>query len=90
MLYKSNKPNKSVKRVKLLDVPEEIVRYIAKYLMIEDVLHLSMTCKMLHHMLPKYSFECKKTDIEIDIGYRPNWSYRLYFHGNNIWKDIDR
>ena len=71
--------NKGVKRVTLLDIPEEIVRYISGYLMMKDVLHLSMTCKMLHHILPKYSFECKKTDIEIDIEYRPNWSYRLYF-----------
>ena len=79
MLHKGNKLNQDVKRATLLDIPEEIVRYISGYLMMKDVLHLSMTCKMLHHMLPKYSFECKKTDIEIDIGYRPNWSYRLYF-----------
>ena len=79
MLHKGNKLNQDVKRVTLLDIPEEIVRYISGYLMMKDVLHLSITCKMLHHILPKYSFECKKTDIEIDIGYRPNWSYRLYF-----------
>ena len=79
MLHKGNKLNQDVKRVTLLDIPEEIVRYIASYLMMKDVLHLSMTCKMLHHILPKYSFECKKTDIKIDIGYRPTWSYKLSF-----------
>ena len=70
MLHKSNKINKSVERVTLLDIPEEIVRYIARYLMIEDVLHLSMTCKILNHMLPKYSFEYKQLDLtSIDLSF---------------------
>ena len=83
--------NKGVKRVTLLDIPEEIVRYIAKYLMMEDVIHLSMTCQILYHMLSgaKYLkflvrpgqilFECKKINIEIDKSFRPYWSYYLYF-----------
>ena len=54
-------------------------KMLSRYLMMKDVLHLSMTCKILYHMLPKYSFECKQTDIQIDIRYRPNWSYRFYF-----------
>ena len=68
--------NMSINRGTLLDIPEEIVRYITRYLMMEDVLHLSMTCKIFYHMLPKYSFECKK--IDIDIEHRPNWQYRSY------------
>ena len=52
----------------LLDVPEEIIRYIASnFLIIEDVVHLSMSCKIFYHMLPTYSFEYKKIhgpDIE--------------------------
>ena len=45
----------------LLDIPEEIIRYIASsFLIIEDVVHLSMSCKILYHMLPTYSFEYKK------------------------------
>ena len=72
--------NKGVKSVTLLDIPEEIVRYIARDLMIEDFLHLSMTCKILYHMFPKCSFEWKKIDIERDIKYPPKWSYHLYFN----------
>ena len=51
--------NKSAKRVTLLDIPDEIMRYISRFLMIEDFLHLSMTCKRLCHMLPRYIFEYK-------------------------------
>ena len=77
IFHKCNKLNKSVQRVKLLDIPEEIVRYIARYLMIEDVLHLSMSCKLLYHMLPKYSFEYKKLDLS-SIG--SGWSGIKLFH----------
>ena len=52
--------NKSVKGLSLLDIPEELVRYISRFLMIEDFLHLSMTCKILYHMLPRYAFERKR------------------------------
>ena len=51
--------NECVKEVTLLDIPNEIVRYISRFLMIEDFLHLSMTCKILYHMLPRYAFEYK-------------------------------
>ena len=78
MLHKRNKINKSAQRVTLLDIPEEIVRYIARYVMIEDVLHLSMTCKILNHMLPKYSFEYKKLDMS-SIGSCPSWTGLSYF-----------
>ena len=54
--------NKSVKRLYLLDIPEELIRYISRFLMIEDFLHLSMTCKILYHMLPRYAFEHKRID----------------------------
>ena len=52
----------------LLDIPEEIIRYIASnFLNIEDIVHLSISCKIFYHMLPTYSFEYKKIhgpDIE--------------------------
>ena len=78
--------NKGVKRVTLLDIPEEIVRYIAKYLMIEDVLHLSMTCKILYHMLPKYSFEYKKLDFS-SIASCPSWQdwQKLHFNRSSYF-----
>ena len=47
----------------LLDMPEEIMRYVSKFLMIEDVVHLSMTCKWFFHMLPTYSLEEKVIDM---------------------------
>ena len=48
--------------------------------MIEDVLHLSMACKILYNMFPKCSFEWKKKDIERDIRYPPIWGTYLYFN----------
>ena len=51
--------NKCEKRVTLLDIPDEIMRYISRFLTIEDFLHLSLTCKRLYHMLPRYIFEYK-------------------------------
>ena len=47
----------------LLDMPEEIIRYVSKFLMIEDVVRLSMTCKCLFHRLPTYSLEEKVIDM---------------------------
>ena len=47
----------------ILDMPEEIMRYASKFLMIEDVVHLSMTCKWFFHMLPTYSLEEKVIDM---------------------------
>lgn len=45
--------------VDLLDIPEETIRYISTCLMIEDVIHLSMTCKYLFNLLPSYSIREK-------------------------------
>ena len=47
----------------LLDVPEEILRYISRFLMIEDVIHLSMACKFLFHVLPNYSLDKRVIDV---------------------------
>ena len=47
----------------LPDMPEEIMRCVSKFLMIEDVVHLSMTCKQLFNMLPTYSLEEKVIDM---------------------------
>ena len=43
--------------VNILDIPEEIIKHISTFLMIEDVIHLSMTCKYLFYILPCYSIE---------------------------------
>ena len=51
------------KMASILDMPEEIMRYASKFLMIEDVVHLSMTCKWFFHMLPTYSLEEKVIDM---------------------------
>ena len=48
--------------VNLIDIPEEMIRYISKFLMIEDVIHLSMSCKYLFYILPSYSIEEEDID----------------------------
>ena len=78
----------SVKRVTLIDIPEEIVIYIARFLMIEDGLHLSMTCKTLYHMLPKYSFEYKKIDMKKGIISGSPWKRFSYFDSPPLSSNI--
>ena len=55
-MFKALHKQKTLKQPKqlvtLLDIPEEILRYISRYLVIEDVLNLSMTCKVLFNRLP--------------------------------------
>ena len=73
--------NKSKKQVTLLDIPDEIMRYISKFLMIEDFLHLSMTCKILYHMLPRYAFEYKMIEGP-DFEETPPKGLRDRFHSS--------
>ena len=58
-----NKFPSTFNMVHLLDVPEEILRYISRFLMIEDVIHLSIACKFLFHVLPTYSLDEKVIDV---------------------------
>ena len=63
----------------LLDMPEEIMLYVSKYLMIEDVVHLSMTCKMFFHMLPTYSLEEKVIDMPNSDSKDSTWETTLHW-----------
>ena len=62
----------------LLDVPEEVIRYVSKFLMIEDVVHLSMTCKYLYHMLPAYSLKEKVIDMPNTSKTVDHWDKDMY------------
>ena len=43
--------------VNILDLPDEVIRYVSKFLMIEDLKRLSTTCKLLYHLFPSYMIE---------------------------------
>jgi len=62
----------------LLDVPEEVIRYVSKFLMIEDVVHLSMTCKYLYHKLPAYSLKEKVIDMPNTSRMVDHWEKDMY------------
>ena len=67
--------------VHLIDIPEEIVRYISTFLMIEDVIHLSMTCKYFFYILPSYSIEEKVIEgpnLNSNEA-NPSWQHSPYF-----------
>ena len=46
-----------------LEIPDEMIRYISGFLMIEDIARLSATCKVLFNVLPFYSLESKMIHV---------------------------
>ena len=64
-------------------LPEEILLYIANFLPFRDVIHISVTCKWMKYVLPRFKLEVqeiKGPDSSEDGAYAPHWNPLHYFH----------
>lgn len=59
-------------------MPEEILRYIAKFLHYQDVIHLSMTCHHMNRILPSFT-QVKGPNLDISGPSDGNWTPEWYF-----------
>ena len=76
-------------------LPEEILLHVSRFLHFKDIINLSMTCKRMKKVMPKFKVEVKQIkgpDInelevpEVDSWYPSHYFDTPYFESSGDWK----